>query len=269
MIRLDRMQRGLYEALDGVAGTVSWAMGEAPRGEGTLLSLRLTGGPTPGLRKHGREVLLDAATLVDVQVTSAVAGDRAVVELNDFPYIVDVGGGDTVTDVRDAFVALVTELDGDTIAATAASTDRVQLTPNSAGAIRSVTLSGPLGLAAPVTHGDAVAVTEGTSTAVIELQAFSLDRTPRGGAVSILAEAMARLQRPDVLELLQRWGVAIYDLGDVTDLSAIAGSHWESRALAGITIAMRSTAVAPVGFIENVSADIEVVDVETVTASTP
>jgi len=268
-VRLDRMQRGLVEALSGVASTVSWAMGEAPRDTADLLSLRLRAGPSPLHRQHAHERLVDAAELVDVQVTGAVLNDRAVLELNDFPYIVDVvDAGATPTDIRDAFVTTVTEQDGETITVTAVDTDRLQLTPITGGAIRSVKLSGPLSTTT-VTLGEPVAITEGTSTMVVEVSAYSLDRTPRGGAHSILGEVLARLTRPDVVEKLGRWGVSIYDRGVVTDLSAIAGGHWESRALLELTIAMRSTVVSSVPFIESVGLDIVIDDEIAATVAVP
>ncbi len=265
-VRLDRLQRGLYEALSGVTDVVGWGYGQQPREAGGLLALRIVSGPA--LRQHhARGSLLLPGESLTLRVTSAVAGTRLVVTLNDYDYRHDVLGGESVTDIRDDLLAQIL-LGEVTVTASSSGADAIDLAAVELGGIRSLALVGE-GLTAEsvVVSDDAVLVTEGQATFSVEMQAFGRGREPRNGALNIVQSALDLLQSPTKREALNRWGVGLWGLGTPIDISAIAGSDWESRASADFTCSMTSVGTEPVDQIETVTAAFTVDNTHTITAA--
>src|SRR5690606_15456249 len=101
---------------------------------------------------------------------------------------------------------------------------------------------------------EAVLVTEGHVTFVVELQAYSRHREPPTGALAIVGAALDRLQSPARSAALNAWGVGLWEKGAPSDISGIAGGGWESRAVCDFTCSAISVAVEPVATIETVAA---------------
>ena len=250
-VRLDRLQQGLFEALGGVADAVAWAHGQPPQTAGSRLSLMLQGGPSPHLREHARGVTMLAADTVTITVGEVAVGRRLIVRLNDFDYRHDVADADTVASVRESLSSQIVEGEQGGVAATLSGLDALVLTSQVAGGLRSLELFGEaLSSSAAVFSDDVVRETRGTAKHAVTLQAYSQNSTPRNGAAAVMGRALDRLQDVDVVAELTRYGLGMWGIGNVIDLTAISGEHWETRCSVDITVAAQSVAVAKTHHIE-------------------
>ena len=89
---------------------------------------------------------------------------------------------------------------------------------------------------------------------LINVQAYSKSREPRLGAWALIQRALAVVQSEDYVETMRALGVGVWTKGVVTDLTAIAGAHWETRASFDLSIAAKAVWVREVGRIETVKA---------------
>jgi hypothetical protein len=267
-IRLDRLQLGLYSTLTAALAPVrvSWAYGEQSfetvPDEG-LVSLNVISGPTPTSRQHKRGTILNPIADVDLTVASLEIGAKYIVRINEFDYSTEAGALDTVTTIRDR---LTSEIDADTLEDVTTSDvgiDAFTLTAGSSGAIRSIQLFGPLTAGAPTIDPQSVLITEGGQEMLINLEAFSKGREPRTGALTLTSISMAVLQSEDYVETLRSYGIAIRSKGPTSNLSALAGGHWESRASFDFVAAMSATWVRPIDRIETVHATIQTGSIST------
>ena len=277
-VRLDRVQQGLFEAFAGVvaAGGIVWTSGQPPKSElgDNILSLKMTAGPSPHIRKHARGTILLPATSVVVRVTAATAGVRNIIRLNGFDFFRDTVALDTLTTIRDGLLAKITDSDtgepSSIVTAVTAGADGILLTGAFLGGLRRLQLLGELTNDPPVFSGDAVLETEGTSTGLVTVQAFSKGKEPSNGAQAIIDRALDKLQSVGVVTELERFGVGLWGISGTTDLTAITAGNWETRAAFDVTIAAKSTSIEAVGQIETATAIIAVgSETITATATTP
>jgi hypothetical protein len=257
-LRLDRIQRALFETLgDALAPVmVAWAYSEetfeSVPDEG-LVSLTMIGGPQPFLRSGKRGSLLNAVESITITVDSVTTG-RYVIRLNGFSYFTDGLVGDTLTTIRDRLVSEINGDDLETATASVSGVDGLTLTADSLGGLRSLSLSGPLSAGPPTLDGRSVLVTEGAQNMLVNVQAYSKGREPRNGAWALIQRALAVVQSEDYIETMRRYGVGVWTKGVVSNLSAIAGAHWESRASFDLSIAARAVWVREADRIESVNA---------------
>lgn len=122
-------------------------------------------------------------------------------------------------------------------------------------------LSGPR-----VIHNDHTSKTWNATTSLIDkvasgireftvtAQVYTDDVKPNGHAMNYLARAQAALKMPEFLKALSAAGVAIVTHQGITNLSAIAGADWESRASMDVVFRVASNVVAgSLGDIANTS----------------
>ena len=260
-IRLDRLQLGVNEILTDALDTsgggpeVLWAYGQAVWEDNVpdagLVSLDMIGGPQPFIRSGKRGTLLNAAATIVVTVDSVEIGKRYIVRLNGFDYFTDYQAADTVTTIRDRLRDLINADPLETATASDTGGDAITLTADSLGGMRTRQLVGAISSSNLVLDGDSVLVTEGAQVMLINVQAFSKGREPRNGAWATQARVLAALQSEDYIETLRRFGVGVWSKGPPTDLSAIAGGHWETRVSFDVTLAARAVWVRPIGRIES------------------
>lgn len=257
---IERLQRGLYEALSGVADDVAWAGGEQPRDVGSLLSLSIEASSSRVLS----QLSLFPAESLEIEITDATEGALVAIDLNGFTMRHTVPAAATIETVRDAVMARLELVEPD-ITVAAVGTDKIALSSDdAAGRIWGFAASGAAEVVEDSTAilDDAVAVTFSRETYEVTLEAFSRSREPRRSAHAIITEARARLRSLSHLEALALWGTQLWVESDAFDISAIAGAHWESRVRLPIQAAIRAVSVEPVHVIE--SAEIEVVASATV-----
>lgn len=256
-LRLDRIQKALFETLgDACAPTqVAWGYSELAwetvPDEG-LISLTMVGGPSPFILSGKRGKLLNAVDSILITV-DAVGLGRYVARLNDFSYHTDGVVGDTLTTIRDRLVDLINADDLETATASPSGGDSLTLAADDLGGLRSLTISGPLTAGAPVLDGRSVLITEGAQNMLVNVQAYSKGREPRDGAWALTQRALAAVQSEDYISIMRHFGVGVWTKGVVSDLSAIAGAHWETRASFDLSLAARAVWVRPVDRIESIN----------------
>lgn len=238
--RLPHLERGLFQALSGVAETVAWARGENPRDGDTLLSMRLMSPPSP-MPIVGGEVRAKA-TGATITVVDATEGVLSVVRLDGYRHVYEVPALATVTTVRDAHLAqLEGDLEATRITAVASGADAIDITPLAITSLWDLATSA--NIETVITHEGVVRVeSDRQETAVVELQAFSRGPHLHEGASAIITQAMARLKER-VAELAE-WGIGVVGWQPVADISAIAGAGWETRASTLLTLNVHASYVS-------------------------
>lgn len=260
-IRLDRLQRGMFEALSDALSpaTVGWSYGQAAfEGVGDeLVSLQMASGPSYWTQKHKRGRLILPFDSLTLEVTDATPTTRDIVTVNGIDHAVDVVA-QTPEQIRDELLALLNAdpANDPWSAAAGGSPSELVITPSSFGSVFSVELFGELAEVSQTTSGDAALLTEGTRVFTITIQCFSKSREPRNGAWSLMSRVESVFETEEYVQQLDAYGLGLWDKGIATDISAIAGANWESRVTLDVEVAMRSAQVRPVDQIETVQATI-------------
>lgn len=266
-LRLDRLQIGIGQALTLAYGNVAsggplitfsyqeQSFEQVP--VGGLVALTIVSGPAPFLRSGKRGTLLNAVATIPLTVTTATVGVRYLVRLNDFDYFHDAVGGDSVTTIRDSLIAQIEADTFETATATTLAADGLTLAADFVGGLRTLQVSGPITAGAPVASGSSVLVTEGDQQLLLGIQCFSKNREPFSGALAMIAVAEATFQTESMSAVMSRFGVGVAGKGPVTDLSAIAGGHWETRASFDVTLAAHAAWVDQIERIESVDTTID------------
>lgn len=256
-VRLDRMQKGLVELLAGVADNVLWTKTEPPAEQlgDDVIALDPIAGPSLDKRTGaGANTTLLPADSVVVRVTAATVGTRYVVKLNHFRYYTDGIGGDTVSTIRDRLLAALAAGEAGTHTIGADGADGISIVADAFGNLRRLSLLGDLAADPAVYSGNAVLEKDVTVRVMVSVQCYSKARPFRSGAASLADAALDALQAVELVEELSRYGVGIWDKGDVVNLDAIAGGHWESRRNFDLLLAARTVDVRAVDTIETVQA---------------
>ena len=262
-LRFDRIQKAVFDALSPTADVVGWKYGEQNKEAGSLLTMSIGVGPTPKHRQRARSYTYEVADSITITVGSVTVGDRYVFELNDFSYAEDAIGGDTVTTIRDRLLARV--VDADTgelpahVTAVANGADGIDLTAVIPGGLRSLFLvGGDLSHGGTaVFSGNVVAFTEGTRDLTLRLEAFAQGHEPHDGAWSVFDRVFDQLEDEDVVNAMALLGVGVGAKSAPVDISAIAGSHFESRLAAEVGLTSRSIKFRPRHYITTFTASID------------
>ena len=109
------------------------------------------------------------------------------------------------------------------------------------------------GSSAKVVSDQSVVVVEGENTMLVNVQAYSKNREPYNGAGMLTQICYASLQSESYVQELDDSGVAVWEKGVPTDLSAIAGGRWETRSSFDLTLAMHAAWVEDSERIESLS----------------
>lgn len=248
--RLDMMQRAIFGVLSEACAPaqVAWGYGEQTFESfpSEFISLQLTG-PTAGLRQHrqGRALTPIASVVARVATTSELV--RLVITVNGVEYFEDPQPGDTLSTIRDRFLAQLQTFEGAHLTLSADGADGIRLTANFPGALYSLQLGQGWTFDGLAPSGTCVLLTEATREYSLNVGCFSKGREPRNGAWDLSARALAAFEAEDLGYELDRVGVGLRARGPSVDLSAIAGAHWESRVAFPIDLYQRSRFVREVG----------------------
>jgi hypothetical protein len=268
-VRLDRLQRSLVQVFeDGTGLPTHWAQTE-PSHE-TLpddyLVLDMVVPPGPWNQHRARGVSKQVVTSTDIVVDSSTLNQLYAINLNHFQYR-EVGQvADTVTTIRDRLIAQINDDLLEPVTASIVSGDTLRLTADFDGAIRALTLSPHLSVAAQVLSNDIVLLIEGTQTCVVNVEAISKEQSPMNGAASKVALAYAVLQSPDYVATLNSFGVGVWDKGVPIAVPVVNGARWETQDSFDLTLALQAAWVRPSDAIESVGTTITLQpgDIETV-----
>lgn len=264
--RLDRLQQGLVSVFDDALPsdvTVAWAYGEGlwesnfPTAE--ACNLTMVGGPSYHNRNHARGTLTTVPTSILFTVDTSAPGFRYIITINDFAYDYDASGGDTVTDIRDALLAIIQADTESPYAAVSTGADGITVTPTVVGDIWQAAVSQRI-TGTPTISPNYYLLTRGTRVFTVAVGLFSRGRSPRAGAWNLAAVAEAALTAQDYADLLQEFGVGVWGKGPAVDLSELDNGHWLSRVQFDVTCAMQSVFTRQVSVIENVDLTLNLAD---------
>lgn len=87
----------------------------------------------------------------------------------------------------------------------------------------------------------------GQRTGALSMHCYGNSQEEAYGQMSYL---QAILQTPNMLELLRKSGIAVFDIGDVADLSQLLNTGYEGRAQMDVRIGFASNITVPVGTID-------------------
>jgi hypothetical protein len=257
-IRLDRFQQGLVAFITDATGLQNgWAYGEGVYSDtfaGSYVNLTVDSGPTLAI-PHARGTSIQPVTSIVFTVTAAVVGSLVAIYVNEIPYRVQVGALDTVDTLRTALVAAITaDASGQYTATGGVGAGEWTLAPVSFGAIWSVRTVGSM--SAVVTSSDELAlVTQGSAEVTVSIEVFSKGRTPRTGAWALASKIAVAFQLPDYALVFRDWGFGVGAVGDLLDLSAIAGGKWESRVAFSVDFNLLFSVSRPSGRVTTAAID--------------
>ncbi len=192
-----------------------------------------------------------------IQIVSAVVDRDYKVRLNGLPALHVESGGQTVTQIRDALRLRIDVL-GEPVSTADNGADSIDVTPNFAGAIHSLTSPSDTNrlLITEVLGTDAVTYSIGRRRFTVRIQCFSkTGRVGSGGAHQIINTAYAALDTPDAKLFLKDYRLAIRPLtpAPINATGIVAGgARNEQRALFDIAVSLGSMTVRPANKIETV-----------------
>lgn len=250
-VRLDRLQRGLYQVLsDELSPTlISWGRLNAPYTEmpASFISLQMIDGPffSNWRRARGESIPEIESAVVTVEENGH---GLAILRVNAFTYRVPFT---TPEATRAALLAAIVE-PGVSIATQ--GDDELLLSPGAPGGLWDVYAYGDA--SSQVTVSDrTLLVTRGEWITTVELQAFSKDGAPAGSAQLLAQRALQALVSMPVSDRLRfAWKLSLQEKTTIIDLSAIAGAYWESRCSASFMVSQEGVSSRPVEVIEHCQA---------------
>ena len=252
---LDRMERGLYEALSTLGVPVSWAYGEPDweyEAPDAWVGLRVVGGPRFPRRQHVRATTQQRVSSLDITFPNIGPLDtRLVLYVNGREFYYDAPANQVGTDAAAAFGAL---LQADPYLGLSVSIGPgavVTLAPASSEIIE-VAVAGGL-VVVPTYADEYLSVSRTTGEIDVEVAAFSKSRTARDGALALAHRCVDVLGTPQGTEILRHYGVGVWTIGAVADISALGYAHFETRATFTVTIHANTFHHEPVDVIEQVT----------------
>lgn len=266
VIRIDRLQAAMVAVIQDATGAqAAWSYGQGVY-DATFPAqfVNLTAvGPFYPNQQAARSFTIQPCESVAFTVDAAVTGQLIGCYVNGTPFRVQVTGADSIAGIRNNLVGQISADTGGAFTATAGvAAGAWTLAPTSFGSIYSVNSFGSM--TGVVTLEDGLAsVTQGTARFVVTIEAFAKSPagpvpgtvvmgTPRQSALMLAAKISAALQLPDNALLFRDYGVGIGAIGVTTDLSAIAGGNWETRAVFDVDVNMRVSVSRPVGTISTI-----------------
>lgn len=259
-VHVGRLQAGITAWLDAVfpSATVLFDR-EYPRDAGTALVV------TAGLLAPPSYAPIGGAsrtpyllpTSVAFRVTAATVGQDVSFGVAGRRWEYTVQAGDDVEAVRDALLAEVPAdpmLDATIVAS---GTDSILVTPLSLGDVYAPRTIGAVEISAAPTQ--LAEVQMGDVRSHVEVQAYSLDRTPMGGAAAALARLLATSRLHTTRSIFDAHGISISGgLPAPVGLDALSGPVWASRAAISLHFAQVSLAAVALEPVERVRGTLEV-----------
>jgi len=264
-VRLDKLQKAFGEVLTpsfpdaSILWTYSQPTGEQLKQD--RISLRLLSGPTLTNQTRVRGVTFTPPASILFTIPTVTPGARYWLNVNGYQYFRDAVLGDTVDTIRDALVtALNLDLFDPFTALAGVDPGSFLLTPDSFGSINWVSKSSNIDVTTLTLEEDAALFTVGLSSMVVEVQAWSKKDKLFNGASSMINKLLDVVQRRSTVNQFYKAGVAFTDKGFPTDISALSGPNWETRATISFTVTMPSTDVERVATLGNVSLSFQILN---------
>lgn len=256
-VRYDRMREAFVSVLTDAMGpdvTIKWARDSVQRGltKSDMVAITPAGGAGSNADRAGNFIILSPDTIL-FTVDTATAGERYSLYLNNHPYRYDALGPDTPTEIRDALLALVVADTRSPYTPTATGADGLLVTADASGDLwQADALPAAAWTTVQGTTNPAL-VTQRQMLQTLTIGCFSKATAPEDGAHVLEARVRAALRADEYLATWQDQGVALGVRGPPIDLSAIAGSTWETRMSFDLTVGLESVTSRPTDSIDTVT----------------
>jgi hypothetical protein len=260
-VRIDRIEEALFTILQAqTTADVAWAYGQPTfeQRATNIVDLIMTAPPTGKHQGLAGGLVFQPFTSATYRVTTNTEGDAVQLEINeDITVRVDVQAGQSLEDVRNALVARLSsnpEFDPWT-AAPGAAVDELVLTPTEFASVYKVVLLSGVAFVSAVEPDAFAELYEQEMDFTVQLQSFSKHRSLSRGASAISTQLQGLFRVQNTHDLLQKYGIAVVNVGPAVDISAIAGSNWETRASFDVDFAVQMRQTAPVDVIDSHALD--------------
>ncbi len=258
-VRLDRLQAAIVAALAAaVSGaTVLWGASEYPREAAaeTLLQARIVAGPSITVSSHDTRRL---PTSVRFSITEAVEGEAIVLCASGLRWEYVVQADDTTEIIRDALLELVGEepMISATFSAVSVGEEdpvpAIDVEADELGDLWDVSV-GAGSAEVEVLESTIAEVEFGDVVTLVEIQAYSQNRYPTGGAMTALSRFLSRCRLSSIRAIFDAYGVSPQDASvEPINLDALSGPAWQSRSAVSIRFAQAYVAAEPALIIETV-----------------
>lgn len=278
-VRLDRLQVGLVAWVRACVptATVCWSKTGMPNEAGSAqqITLRMLTGPDDeelGGSSCSRAVLPLSAIWRVLPAALDAEGASVALAASGLRWETTIGADPTLESIRDAMLAAITagEVEGESLIS--ATFTAIDLDPDDEEddidggeiLIEAITLGDLYKVAAlstdpglvelEVVTQQAGSVTTTDVRTLVEVQAWTRDVTPRGGASSVLSPIKMRGKAPAAKDVLDRFGLALTGGGPerIINLDALSGPRWASRAAFSLYVSQIAIHAEPQGAIERV-----------------
>jgi len=224
----------------------------------------------------------EAATIIpleygEAEIMAATVGREYKIRVNTLPVKYTAGGGDSVSDIRDALIAGVTAL-GEDVTPSIIDASTLRVTPNTTGALYTFeTPTSETRLVITNTDETFPTIVEykiGRRRFTLRVNAYSDPaETVFGGAHALVARAYNALDAKDSLLTLRDYRFAMRPISDPVNLSGIKAneSGKEQRASFDMLIDVSALAVYDASAIETVEVTVNILGAEAspITFTTP
>jgi len=248
-VRIDRLQAGLVAAIARVLpdALVLWAPSAFPRGAAPdlLMQCRLLAGPDTSTRGGDTRTPATLPTSVRFRIVATSNGDAAALFLSGRKFERTFVTGETVTEARDAWLALLADEPMVDATFTADGTDAIVIDALELGDLYDVAARGsaPNLVALDVLADQRCVIQVEDVTSYVEIQAFSMARYAMDGAARRLSQLRSRMMLPTVADTLESFGLGIVGVpGRVVSLDSMSGPQWQSRS--AITLYVSQISIA-------------------------
>ena len=257
-IRYDRLRQCLQGVLNDALGpsiTVKWSRDSVPRDatKGDMVVLSATAGPDSKGNWRGR-FLIASPDSITFTIDTATTGETYSIYLNEFAYRYDAVGGDTVDDIRAALLALIANDERSPYAAAAGvPAGEFTVTGDFTGSLWQAEVL-PVVLWTVVQGATAPTVIQKRqSVQTLTVGCFSKGVDLFDGAHLLAGKVNAAFRLQTYQTTFQNFQVSPQTRGPIVDLSAIAGSTWETRTSQDIGFGLPEVTTEPTETIDTLA----------------
>lgn len=259
-VRLDRLQAGLGDWISAVlpTATVVWSGTGFPRANAgeLVVTLRMLSPPSDSSLGGASVTTRTLPLTATVTLGTPTAGEAVRLAFSGLAWQYEIGAGETATDARDGLLAAVGPAPLVDVAIASVGSDKISLTPTSIGDLYSLSTRGTtLGLISHTIDTSALAQIEVSEVSTqIEMQAWSTNPTPRGGAAAALSRLLSSRRLASRVDIMDAYGISIVGVPPrPIDISQLSGPDYSSRASVSLYISQVSFAAEAITPIEIVA----------------
>lgn len=274
-VRIDRLQAGIIAWIEAALpdASVFWAPSEFPRDAAAplVVTAKMLAPPSAAPLGGASASVWTLPTSATIRVLGATEGEGVGLRVSGRRWEHTIGAAETVTTVRDALLDEIGDEPMVSADFTASGTDRIVITGDAIGDLYHVgVMQSAAGLIERETQTTEVAQVElGEVRSYVEIEARSREREPWLGATAALSRLMNTTRLQTARAALDAFGVSFVGSPPApTELDALSGPAWSSRAQVSIYFGQIALAAASVSLIERVRGSLSVPGTAAITIDT-